>query len=245
MQRNLGRLRSRWIWVAAAVAAGLLSAAEPAWKTKPVPAWTEEEARQVLDDSPWAKTVNAGVMRPESEDERREGGKMGQEHGVGYDGVDPQRTGPRLPSNIFRGTPSSAAMHPGSVILKLRWESALPVRVAEVKARETEPPTLPGEGYSLAVYGIPLANVKSDPAALGEPLRKLAVLKREGKKDVRPIRVEVFQREDGFVAVYLFPLSAEISEKDGRIEFDAQIGRIGVTQTFDLGEMRFQGKLEL
>jgi hypothetical protein len=47
------------------------------------------------------------------------------------------------------------------------------------------------------------------------------------------------------VIVYLFPLSAEISPKDGRIEFNAQIGRLAFAQSFDLGEMQFQGKLEL
>ena len=76
-------------------------------------------------------------------------------------------------------------------------------------------------------------------------MKKLAVFKREGKKDVRPLSVEVFQREDGLVIVYLFPLSAEIATKDGRVEFDAQIGRFVIAQSFDLGQMEFQGKLEL
>ena len=47
------------------------------------------------------------------------------------------------------------------------------------------------------------------------------------------------------MAVYLFPLSAEITKKDGQIQFEAQIGRIVVVQTFELNEMDFMGKLEL
>jgi hypothetical protein len=70
-------------------------------------------------------------------------------------------------------------------------------------------------------------------------------LKREGKKDARPVRVEVFQTENGVVVVYLFPLSAEISKKDQRIQFEAHIGRIVFAQTFELSEMEFMGKLEL
>jgi hypothetical protein len=58
-------------------------------------------------------------------------------------------------------------------------------------------------------------------------------------------RVEVFQGENGAVVVYLFPLSAEITNKDRRIRFEAQIGRIVFAETFDLGEMEFLGKLEL
>jgi hypothetical protein len=76
-------------------------------------------------------------------------------------------------------------------------------------------------------------------------LKNLAALKRDGKKDVRPVRVEVFQRENDAVVVYLFPLSAEISKQDRRIRFEAQIGRIVLAQDFDLGEMEFLGKLEL
>lgn len=127
----------------------------------------------------------------------------------------------------------------------LRWESALPVRVAELKARVVEPPTTSTDGYFLAVYGVPGNYFKDDPATLGNPLKKLAVLKREGKKDVKPASVEVFQRDDGLVVVYMFPLSAEIGKSDGRIEFDAQIGRLGIAQYFDTAEMMFQGKLEL
>ena len=70
-------------------------------------------------------------------------------------------------------------------------------------------------------------------------------MKREGKKDVKPVRVEVFQREEGLVVVYVFPLSAEITRRDGLVTFEARIGRIAVAQQFNIEEMQFQGKLEL
>jgi hypothetical protein len=62
---------------------------------------------------------------------------------------------------------------------------------------------------------------------------------------VRPVRAEVFQLETGLVVVYTFPLSAEITKKDGQVRFEAQIGRIVVGQTFDLSQMDFMGKLAL
>jgi hypothetical protein len=129
--------------------------------------------------------------------------------------------------------------------LKLRWETALPVRIAEFKSREVEPPASEGDGYRIAVYGVPGTDFRGDPKELGKPLKNLAVLKRESKKDVRPIVVEVFQRESDVVVVYLFPLSAEITKNDRQIQFEAQIGRIVVSQTFDLRQMEFMGKLEL
>ncbi len=225
-------------------------AADTAWKTKPTNQWTEQDAKQVLTSSPWVKEITAGVARRQSEDERREGGNMGQPTGVGYDGVDPKGSGPKLPSNpaeifIGGGETQSARSKARAMMVQLRWESALPVRIAELKAHELEPPTLEGEGYRLAVYGVPGTYFKGDPKHLGDPLKKMAFLKREGKKDVRPVSTEVFQRSDGVVVVYLFPFSAEISKKDGLLTFDAQIGRIIIKHSFNLAEMEFQGKLEL
>lgn len=173
---------------------------------------------------------------------------MGQPRGVGNEGVDPKGSGPKVSPNIFSGPGGddrSPRSLPQPITLKLRWESALPVQLAEFKSHEVEPPTLEGEGYRIAVYGVPGADFKGDPKELGKTLKNLAALKREGKKDVRPVSVEVFQRENGLVVVYLFPLSAEISKKDRELRFEAQIGRIVVAQTFELSEMEFMGKLEL
>jgi hypothetical protein len=218
------------------------------WKTKPADHWSEADAKQVLTASPWVKVVGASIGRRPTEDELREGGQMGQPKGVGFEGVDKDNRGLKVKPNIF--TPEKAGERsPRSMAqpltVKLRWESALPVRLAELKAREIEPPTLDGDGYCIAVYGVPGVYFKEDPKRLGDPLKELAFLKREGKKDVKPVRVEVFQREDGLVIVYMFPSSAEISKRDMLLRFEAHIGRVGVDYTFDLSQMEFMGKLEL
>jgi hypothetical protein len=230
------------------VAASRLMAADPVWKSKPAAEWTEEDAKQILAASPWAKENRAVITRRLTEDQLREGGQMGQPRGVGNEGVDAKGSGPKVSPNIFSGPGGddrSPRSLPQPITLKLRWESALPVQLAEFKSHEVEPPTLEGEGYRIAVYGVPGADFKGDPKELGKTLKNLAALKREGKKDVRPVSVEVFQRENGLVVVYLFPLSAEISKKDRQLQFEAQIGRIVVDQTFELSEMEFMGKLEL
>lgn len=224
----------------------MLMAADASWKTKPIPSWTAEDARQILTDSPWAKTALAGITRRQTEDQRREGGNMGQPKGVGFDGIQDGKKAV-LPRNVFVAgdAPDRARGGTQFVKLKLVWESALPVRAAELKAQDIEPPTLSGEGYSIAVYGVPFSDVKGDPKTLGDPLKQAALLKREGKPDVKPLRVEVFQRENDCVVVYLFPLSAEISRKDERVDFYAQIGRLVFAQVFSPELMQFQGKLEL
>jgi hypothetical protein len=223
----------------------LLIAAQAVWKDKPIANWNEQDAQQVLGDSPWAKIVVAGIARRRSESELREGGQMGQPHGVGYDGVeDRKRSIPEALGNPFivGKTPPSTAP---TIRLLVRWESALPIRAAELKAHEAEPPTLSDNGYSIAVYGVPASYAKGDPNSLGKPLMESAALRREGKTDVKPTSTEVFELENSVVVVYLFPLSAEIGKKDGVVEFSALIGRLQVSQHFLIEEMQFQGKLEL
>jgi hypothetical protein len=223
----------------------LLIGAEAVWRDRPIANWTEQDAQQVLGDSPWAKIVVAGIARRRSESELREGGQMGQPHGVGYDGVeDRKRSIPEALGNPFivGKTPPSTAP---TIRLLVRWESALPIRAAELKAHEAEPPTLSDDGYSIAVYGVPASYAKGDPNSLGKPLMESAALRREGKTDVRPTSAEVFELENSVVVVYLFPLSAEIGKKDGVVEFSALIGRLQVSQHFLIEQMQFQGKLEL
>ena len=236
--------RSLHLFCVVPVAAVLLLAADAPWKVRAIPEWTGEDARELLTESPWAKTVTAMIRRMPTEFERRDGGHLGQPHGVGFDGIDGKPANPKAVSSHFGGP---AGAHPLSpyLTLQLRWETALPIRLAEMKIGMVEPPTLPGDGYSLAVYGVPGGGFKGDPKTLGDPLKDTAVLKREGKSDVRPVSVEVFETGDGLVVVYRFPLSAEITKQDGTLKIDAQIGRISFVQSFDAAEMQFQGKLQL
>jgi hypothetical protein len=234
-------------WVIS-IPVGLLIAGDVPWKDKPIPGWTAQDAQQILTNSPWSRVVSAGITRRQSEDERRAGGQMGEAKGVGYDGVGTPRPKPHLPINSLTDLvkPDPYVAPPTEYLkLQLRWESALPVRAAELKSGVIAPPTLVDDGYSIAVYGIPGEYFKGDPKSLGDPLKSLAALKRDGKKDVKPSSAEVFSTGDGTVVVYVFPLSAEISRNDATIVFAAQIGRLVLTQTFNLDEMQFQGKLAI
>ena len=139
--------------------------------------------------------------------------------------------------------PSAKAQPP---TLTLRWESALPVREAELKALEVGAPTLDDEDhYAIAVYGIPRGMLRDDSKIMAEDLKRQAVLKRDGKKDTKPSRVEILLRGDGPVVLYLFPKSAEFDWRDHKIEFDAQLPGLKFTQAFSFDDMTFHGKLEL
>jgi hypothetical protein len=242
-----GRLLLNPMFWALPISGVLLMAADATWQEKPIPSWTNEDARQLLTDSPWCRLVIAGITRRQNEDERRAGGNMGQPKGVGFDGVDDVRPKVQIPNNpvdfLLKPNPW-VAPPPKYMRLRIRWESALPVRAAELKYGAVAPPTLDVDSYTIAVYGIPGEFFK-DPTTLGNPLKGEAALKRDGKKDVRPTSAEVFQRENGVVVVYTFPPSMEISKQDGHVDFEAQIGRLVFAHTFNLDEMQFEGKLAL
>ncbi len=200
----------------------VLLAADQAWKNKQFPEWTEDDAKGLLKDSPWVKTVVATLVKlPDRAARSHRGGR--------------------------RGTSDTAA--PASTkppTLTLRWESALPVREAELKARDVTAPALDDEEhYAIAVYGIPRGMLLDDSKIMAEDLRRQALLKREGKKDSKPSSVEILLRDDGPVVLYLFPKSAEFDWRDHKIEFDAQVPGLKFTQAFSFDDMTFHGKLEL
>src|SRR3979490_1618779 len=64
----------------------LLFAADEAWKNKQIAEWSEDDARQVLTDSPWAKTVKPTVDRSGHSSQGRSGG-MGRGGGIGIGGI--------------------------------------------------------------------------------------------------------------------------------------------------------------
>lgn len=165
----------------------------------------------------------------------RRGGMGGPRTGGGYPG------GGR-PGNTGNNGAGRSEEPP---VLTLRWESALPVRTAELKVREAGAPTLDNSHYAIAVYGVPRRAASGDSKTLQGDLKKEAALKRDGKKDLKPSSVEVLQREDGPIVVYLFPRSKEITRQDQRVQFDARIGQFQFTQSFYMDDMTYGGKLEL
>ena len=221
--------------------AALLAASgpsDPTWASKPLQQWNEEDAKQVLADSPWVKKVTPVELPHISEEAVRQSGRMGGGQGVDIDAL--------APSNLL-GLGSNAQARPRRRarphVLEIRWESALPVRAAELKAQEDDPPDWQGSLYAIAVYDVPgLSNSKT----LMKELAKSAYLKRDGKKDLKPERVDLLPQEGGLTTiVYLFPRSEAITAEDKRVEFTAVFGRLFLAQYFYPAQMQFQGKLEL
>jgi hypothetical protein len=217
----------------------LLLAGAPAWQSKPIAQWDENDAKQVLRNSPWVKRATASLLFQPSKDQLRAGGKMGGGKSVGLSSLE-------LSSLVGGSSQHSNSTTKKPSYLVLRWESASPVRTAESKLQDPDAPEWDGEYYAIAVHGVPIDAGRLDEAGQSEDLKKLGVLKREGEKALTAAKVEITSSGEGRATVlYLFPRAKAIAAEEKRVEFDAQFGPIYVAQYFYPQEMRLQGKLEL
>jgi hypothetical protein len=214
------------------------TAFNPSWRDSPVAQWSVDDAKQLLADSPWSKSVHLDKVRNLSLFERRDGGdwEAGIPTGIGMAEL-----------GLFADWREIEAFEHDYAVAKLgdvtvRWESALPVRAAEAKIGEKAPPAWTGDYYAIAVHDL------RPPFRwnLANQLRGVAFLKRDNKKDLKPARVVVLPRANGLATfVYLFPRSVEITKKDRAIAFVAQIGRLFVSVNFFPGDMRLYGEPQL
>jgi len=209
---------------------------EGAWKSKPTAQWNDRDAKEVLADSPWVKHVTPQHLRDLSPDERRAGGNMqaGIGPGVGLAGIGlfgSRREAQALKRAYARPTPDAVVV---------RWESG-PVRAAE-RIAGAPAAAVDDACYAIVVHGIPVPRRWN----LANELKGVAYLKRYGKKDLKPWRVEILRGDAGLATVvYLFPRSVEIAWRDGSVEFVAQIDRLFLEQFFELEDMRLMGHLEI
>jgi hypothetical protein len=228
------------------LAVSILAAADGPWMAKRIPEWSERDAYLILSNSPWAKTTAASLARLMTAAERREGGDMAAQGG-GHGGIGFQNAG-----TLVGPGPNGAIVRPGQraedphLKLAIRWESALPVQAAELKTHDNSAPELDGEDYAIAVYAVSLKLASVELKGLEDDLKKLAVLKVEGRKDFKPTRVVAVEMGGGMAnVIYFFPRSAHITADDQRVVFEGQVGRILFAQYFYPAEMKFLGKLEL
>ncbi|MFQ5723244.1 MAG: hypothetical protein ACE5G6_02035, partial [Terriglobia bacterium] len=158
-----------------ALLAGAVWAAEP-WESKPPGEWTQEEALQVLTDSPWGKQVTflqqTGRLLAVFQDELRERKAVYQE-------------GPNLPRRVFSERPDRIEPELVEAEYGVRWSSAAVVQQALARLKETAsvlaeaqapPPELSPEHYIIT------ARVVKPPAQSGiESLDRLWMTDEEGR----------------------------------------------------------------
>ncbi|MGH9609885.1 MAG: hypothetical protein ACRD34_09445 [Bryobacteraceae bacterium] len=214
----------------------LFAAASQPWQSKQATDWNESDIHQILNDSPWARMVKPKIDKSAERYRGRHrrpmmnvgGFGIGMGRRGGMNGPSPRESGSNLPPPV----------------LTVRWESAFPVQVAELKGHDVDAPTMDKKHYAIAVYGIPNRMIDLDASGLNNRLKTQAVIKRSGKREIKASKVEVIPRQDNTAVVYFFPRSKEITRQD-KVKFHAQIGRLQISQSFQPQDMIYQGKLDL
>jgi len=214
--------------------------ANPSWKDKPIAKWDEKDSKQILAGSPWVQFAVPVWLRDLSPDERRQSGDMEatQGHGIGlaeFLGLfwENRRTDDAIARAHAKPTPPT---------VMIRWESARPVRTSEQKVGEANVPAVDADHYAVAVYNIAIPKKH----LLESELKGVAYLKRDTGKELKPSSVVITRQDDGMgTIVYLFPRSFEISKRDDKVAFVAQVGRLFVSLYFYPGQMQVRNELEL
>jgi len=222
----------------------LLLAAEP-WKHKPYTAWTQEEVRQVMENSPWAfRVLRIEMPRPDAgrprEDDRARG-RMGD-----YTSAVP----------VYDRPPP--VWQTGDLLFVVQWRSSLTMRQAVVRWAELAGRgnaeeaarflAAPAEDYVLILSGpaMPLLDEFSE-----EALQSSAYLQTEsGKQKVAPAQVKLVREETNLIlAEFHFPRrvgGADILGRgDKKVRFFCPTANGTIEAKFDLRRMMREGKPDL
>jgi hypothetical protein len=239
-----------------------LLVAEDFWVKKPFTEWSVKDANKVLQNSPWSHEVSvgggmAGMDRGSSGGGRRGGGAgaNGDMGGIGVAGADTDMSG----GGGGGGRRGSGGGSPGevgrgaSIMIHVRWQSAMPVREAIVltqlgpeKADSEQAKKFLGQvanEYVVAVVGLPAGLDRVPNEQLNE-LAKGASLQRKDKDPIAAAAVQRIPGEKGAVA-FFFPKTSEITLEDKEVEFITRVARIEVRRKFKLKDMMVGDKLEL
>jgi len=129
----------------------------------------------------------------------------------------------------------------------VRWDSALPIRLASKNSPEGV-----AEFYLIFVSGLPMggrsrgSREAPDPRTITEGLKDKTSLQRKGKDPIFPDRVEMIQNSDQEGILFTFarhPDSIALTDKD--VTFVTTMGPLRIKAKFTLKDMTYQGRLEL
>ena len=249
--RPTSRLVRRFA-LASLISVSIAFAAASSWQKQDPAQWTSEDIYQILNNSPWSKSVNVLVSRTYGQSDGN-GGVWGEGGPGGGMGRMPGGWGGGGMGRGRSGRPSSTE---GGPAVTVQWASALPVRLAEAKSTggALDPATLKAlNEYVIAVVGFPKSgfqprdstpsNDNPDDTRLADHLKVITVLSF-GQERLNPTKVELNQGRDGR-AIFHFEKSESISSHEKDAEFRITGDQMELRKKFPLKDMEYQGKLEL
>lgn len=220
----------------------------PPWKTKPFEQWTQNDVREILRDSPWAKVQYV----PQEWNINGGGGKseMGRAPGGTVSAAQGPAGGAAEPGEQAMGTPQGQAAY------YLRWNSSRTVREALVRdailagtMKEAEAPkylSAPITDYEVVVIGpdmTPFGHVSEDELKAKGYLRG-----KQSKVKVGATSVQINRSSDGrqvTAVLFSFPRkSADGKEvaapREKGLQFALNIKDLDLNTTFDPRKMTDQ-----
>jgi len=249
-----------FILLAFALAAAVLRA-EDFWEKKSYLQWTDKEAKKMLEDSPWAKKIDAATGLPAGGSgipsaSGGGGGRGGRGGGGGGAGAPSGEGGEAGVGGGGRGGGRGGGGFGGaSMSLTVRWSSALPIKQAIVSMRygpeaanvESAQKMLAREepGYLLTIQNVPPMLARMNPAKLKEMLIKVTRLEIKDKPSLVPEAVEVVGQGQDVMIALLFPKTNPITVEDKDVEFVTRLGQAEFKKKFSLRKMVIGGKLLL
>lgn len=209
----------------------LASPAAEFWNEKKPEEWTEQEVKELLTKSPWAKPGDVHMFGGAGGGLLNRNGAMNRSGTM--TGTRPQRPGtmPNAPGDTPDLTYSAI----------VRWQSALPIR----EALKEKPSPVFADNYIIAVVG---TMAMADPDAdINEQESRIEMMRQSTKLDHKGGAIELANIEPRKDLGTLFYFSREepIKEKDGQVTFATKLGPLEVKAKFTVKEMMYRGKLEL
>ena len=244
-----GRLRVRFILLSLVclLAIAAVALAQDSWAKKPFNQWNDDDLKKFMADSPWAKSQTMSTSAPG-------GGSMdmGAGGGGGGGGGDDEAGGGGGGGRGGGGGGAGAARRPATINLVMSWQSALPVKQANVRSKMSGPGEVPADAqsylntpdefYVVLVQGLP-QRVAQQALADQSKVKKSYI--KAGKREI-PLAKLATRPAGGNVDVVLFFAKTEpIKVEDNEVEVDAKLGMFEMKKKFRLKDMVVNGKLEL
>lgn len=239
--------------------ATLCFAAAVPWAKKSPNQWTAEDVERVLSNSPWAQPASATVPDPRRNEQPE---SVYELPGPAQAGMASPRgaTDGRWDGGISRNTHLGAMP---SLPVIVRWDSALPVRLAlqKSKAGATELRGDPKD-YIITVEGlVPAGRYNSagqletksssdestgsaaNPEPVLESLMAQSKLLIRGRAPIACVNASIDPHTG---AVHLsFPRTGEMKRSNKEVTFTTRFGAFTVEKRFRLSDMTYEGRLEL
>jgi hypothetical protein len=217
----------------------LRAARKEFWDSKDPGAWSEEEKRTLLGQSPWARegSVRLAPEKPKAPAPTPAGEMPGARPGTLPGGTRSVPIGEKIPP-----PPKVDTGQPVQFRVLARWESAAPVRLAGG-------PELPGETagfYVIRLRGMPLLPPPNNNQSLLEAIKANSILWRPDKPGFSCSHLLTGSGETATELLLFFSRGTDpITVRDKAVTLESRFGPFQMSVKFPLKEMLYRGELAL